>query len=398
MNETTRELDLIRTQLRAAIERDLHGRAPRLRLTHRRSLRLAIPTLALTAVATAAVVLGLTLSAASPGGAYAAARRALAATAEAPSGTITTTVLHGGVTHTVDAARWNGRGIAFSPGFGPIRQLLLIGGGMYVQTQEGTWLHYAIASDVAPKPLGGLVQLAQDNIASTTPQQILALATHVQETAQPDGTTVYTGTIPNSSLDPALVLGNDAITSMILGAQKRTDMMFGVGNQDEQGASGGQQEDLQLQMSVGGEGLVRQVSVTFQKEDTGSPTVDGTYTWSVTYSQLGSTPPITAPPSSTDVPPGTLPPGFPPSNTQTHDTQTTAPTITPAEQADYLRAAACIRSRGVPDFPDPTFQNGHVRFNIPSSIDRNSPQIKSAQATCVKLIPAGLPYSNTQGG
>jgi hypothetical protein len=308
MNETTWELDLIRTQLRAAIERDLHGRTPRLRVTHHRPFRLAIPTLAVLAAATAAV-LGLTLTATSPENASAAARRALAATAAAPSGTITTTVLHGGVTHTVDATRWNGRDIAFSPGFGPIPQLLLIGGGMYVQTSDGTWLHYANASDVGPKPLGGLEQLAQDNIAGTTPQQILALATHVQKTAQPDGTTVYAGTIPNSSLDPGIAPGNDAITSMILGAQKRTDMMFGVGKRNEGDAPGGQQNDLQLQMSVGGDSLVRQVSVTFQQEDTGSPAVDGTYMWSVTYSQLGSTPPITAPPSSTEVPPGTLPPG-----------------------------------------------------------------------------------------
>src|SRR5262249_60090930 len=131
-----------------------------------------------------------------------------------------TTVLHGGVTHTVGAARWHGRDIAFSPGFGPIPQLLLIGGGMYVQTQEGTWLHYANASDVAPKPLGGLVQLARDNIAGTTPQQILALATHVQKTGQPDGTTLYTGTIPNGSMHPALVPGNHATPSPLLASQK----------------------------------------------------------------------------------------------------------------------------------------------------------------------------------
>src|SRR5262245_29265692 len=291
MNEPARELDLIRTQLRAAIERDLHGRSPRSRTTHRRPFRLAIPTLAVLAAATAAIVLGLTLSAASPSSASAAAARALAATAAAPSGTLTTTVLHAGVTRTVEAARWNGSDIAFSPGLGPIQQLLLIGDGMYVQTSDGAWLHYANASNVAPKPLGGLMQLAQDTISGTTPQQILALATHVQKTAQPDGTTDYTGTIPYGSLDPAIVSGNDAVTSMILGAQKRTHSMFGAGTGD---APGGQQNDLQLQMSVGGDGLVRQVNVTFQQEGTGSPAADGTYTWSVTYSQLGSTPPITA--------------------------------------------------------------------------------------------------------
>src|SRR5262249_32929093 len=151
-----------------------------------------------------------------------------------------------------DASRWNGRDIAFSPGLGPIQQLLLIGGGAYVQTSDGTWWHYANASDVAPKPIGGVVGLARDNIAGTTPPQILALATNVQKTAQSDGTTVYTGTIPSSSLDPATVPGNDAITSMILGAQKRTDMMFGGGGKgDERPGASCCQNDLELQMSVG---------------------------------------------------------------------------------------------------------------------------------------------------
>jgi hypothetical protein len=196
---------------------------------------------------------------------------------------------------------------------------------MYVQTSDGTWLHYANASDVGPKPLGGLEHLAQDHIAGTTPQQILALATHVQKTAQLEGTTVYTGTIPNSNIDPALVPGNDAITSMILGAQKRSVMMFGVGPKERDVPGSQLNGDLQLQMSVGGDGLVRQVSVTFHQEDTGSPAVDRTYVWSVTYSQLGSTPPIAAPPSSTDVPSGTLP-----QNTQTQPTppQETVPATT----------------------------------------------------------------------
>src|SRR5262249_33474155 len=227
-----------------------------------RSLRFAIPTLAVLAAASAAVVLGLTLSAASPSSASAAASRALAATAAAPSGTMTTTVVHAGVARTTDSARWNGQDIAFPPGLGLVPQLLLIGSGMYVQTSDGTWLHYADASNVGPKPLGGLVQLARDNIAGTTAQQILALATHVRKTARSDGTTLYTGTIPSNSLDPGSVTGNDAITSMLLGAQKRTDMMFGAGKGD---AAGDLQNDLQLRMTVEGDGLVKQVIVSFQR-------------------------------------------------------------------------------------------------------------------------------------
>src|SRR5262249_28703807 len=107
MNDIPEELLLYRTQLRDAIRRDLHHRTRRSRVTQPPSLRVAIPRLSVLAASTAAIVLGLTLSAASPSGASAAAARALAATAAAPSGTMTTAVLHGGVNHTVDATRWN---------------------------------------------------------------------------------------------------------------------------------------------------------------------------------------------------------------------------------------------------------------------------------------------------
>ena len=68
-----------------------------------------------------------------------------------------------------------------------------------------------------------------------------------------------------------------------------------------------------------------------------------------------------------------------------------AQTITPAEQADYLRAAACLRSHGFPGFPDPAFHHNAVSVNIPSSISQYSAQFESAARTCAKLIPKGLP-------
>jgi hypothetical protein len=67
------------------------------------------------------------------------------------------------------------------------------------------------------------------------------------------------------------------------------------------------------------------------------------------------------------------------------------PTITPADQADYLKAVACMRAHGFPGFPDPVFQNNDVTFNAAASrIDTNSSQYKSALTACQKLIPAGL--------
>jgi hypothetical protein len=68
--------------------------------------------------------------------------------------------------------------------------------------------------------------------------------------------------------------------------------------------------------------------------------------------------------------------------------------ITPADELDYLKAAACMRDHGIPDFPDPTIVGGHVKFSPPPSMNRSSPQVEAALTTCRKLIPAGLPYSN----
>jgi hypothetical protein len=70
-------------------------------------------------------------------------------------------------------------------------------------------------------------------------------------------------------------------------------------------------------------------------------------------------------------------------------------TITTADQADYLKAAACMRSHGAPNFPDPAFENGSVTFTLRTPIDTNSSEYKSALETCQKLIPAGLPYSSS---
>jgi hypothetical protein len=66
-------------------------------------------------------------------------------------------------------------------------------------------------------------------------------------------------------------------------------------------------------------------------------------------------------------------------------------TITPADQTDYLKAVACMRSHGFPDFPDPTFENNSVQVSIPSTINQDSSQFNRAATVCTKLIPAGLP-------
>ncbi len=69
------------------------------------------------------------------------------------------------------------------------------------------------------------------------------------------------------------------------------------------------------------------------------------------------------------------------------------PTITSADQADYLKAVTCMRSHGYPQFPEPVFQGNSVTFHPTTPIDTNAPQYQRALAICDKLIPAGLPYS-----
>jgi hypothetical protein len=297
MNDILDELRLYRSQLLDAIDRDLQRHTPRSRLTYRRSLRLGVPTLAVVAAA-AAAVLGLTLTAASPSSAYAAARKALASTAAAGSGTITGTVTHDGSSYTLDTTQWNGSSIAVTPGdrseLGSNQGLVLIEGKAYVQEEDGSWLQYASESDVGPK-VGPMIELAHNNVAGTTADQILALATDLAQTPQPDGTTLYTGTIPNLNTDPGVPATDDTILRIISNLRSGPD--------NAPGAPGGYHNGLQLNMTAGLDGLVQQIALTFRQEDTGSAGDDGTYTWTIGYSRLDSTPPITPPARSTPTPP-----------------------------------------------------------------------------------------------
>jgi hypothetical protein len=52
--------------------------------------------------------------------------------------------------------------------------------------------------------------------------------------------------------------------------------------------------------------------------------------------------------------------------------------------------AKCMRSNGVPNFPDPKLGGGFL-FNTRARIDPSSPAFKAAQAKCHKLLPAGGP-------
>jgi hypothetical protein len=63
--------------------------------------------------------------------------------------------------------------------------------------------------------------------------------------------------------------------------------------------------------------------------------------------------------------------------------------ITPSEQSKYLKAAACIRSHGIPNFPDPTFSGGGVHIEH-QGLNESSPAFKAAVHACESLIPGGV--------
>jgi hypothetical protein len=59
-----------------------------------------------------------------------------------------------------------------------------------------------------------------------------------------------------------------------------------------------------------------------------------------------------------------------------------------SERQQALSYARCMRSHGVPTFPDPKFQaNGGTVLPIGKDVNPNSPQVKAASRACQKLLP-----------
>jgi hypothetical protein len=271
---------------------------PAPRVVSRRLIGLSVVAAAVGVLACVAVV--LTLSASSPASALAAARRALDATFAATSGTMTVTTVQGGATTTLETTRWHGSDVALSAtsgALGPNRQLLLIGGGAYVQRADGRWLHYADETKIGQ--LGVAVQLARANVAGNGAQQVLALANDVKRT-HTDGGTVYTGTIPTSN--PVRIANNPADDAIL----RLVNRLRGDGNPpvspnpfDRHPA---RYDAVQLTMTVAGDGLVNSISLTVQPTTGTSGHQPPASTFGVTYSQLGDTPPITPPATSTPTP------------------------------------------------------------------------------------------------
>jgi hypothetical protein len=64
--------------------------------------------------------------------------------------------------------------------------------------------------------------------------------------------------------------------------------------------------------------------------------------------------------------------------------------IPAAEQQQFLRYSQCMRTHGVPQFPDPKFSGGGVQLRMPPGIGPDSPSLKTAQQACKSLQPGGM--------
>ena len=59
----------------------------------------------------------------------------------------------------------------------------------------------------------------------------------------------------------------------------------------------------------------------------------------------------------------------------------------PKQQAQDIRFASCMRTRGVPNFPDPDHDGA---FTLPSGLDQQSPQFQRATKACANVEPNSL--------
>jgi hypothetical protein len=77
------------------------------------------------------------------------------------------------------------------------------------------------------------------------------------------------------------------------------------------------------------------------------------------------------------------------------------PTQAQVQQAwnDMRDFARCMRSHGVPNWPDPAVtsqQDQRPFFNLPASIDPNAPQITTKVSACQRVLHANNPLVTTQ--
>jgi hypothetical protein len=64
--------------------------------------------------------------------------------------------------------------------------------------------------------------------------------------------------------------------------------------------------------------------------------------------------------------------------------------IPAAEQQKFLRYSQCMRTHGVPQYPDPKFSGGGVELRMPPGLGPDSPSVQAAQQACKSMSPGAM--------
>jgi hypothetical protein len=73
--------------------------------------------------------------------------------------------------------------------------------------------------------------------------------------------------------------------------------------------------------------------------------------------------------------------------------------IPPKAKEQALKFSACMRSHGVPNFPDPVFSGGGARLQLTGAgANPSSPAFKAAQKVCGSPLPGGIVRGSTSVG
>jgi hypothetical protein len=259
--------------------------APSRSRPRRRLLGLSAAGAALAAAA--AVVAFVTVGSSGVQNASAAFEKAAAVTAASAerSGTAEVRMTHNGEVWVERTIRWNGGDLALASDTPrqakkPGTDMLVVDGLMYV-IEDGRWLNIGSPTSIDPDsgttPDEYLAAVRQD-VGGATLRRITNGMTGPTTRTLDDGSTVYTG---------AVAAGLVARESAFKEGQAIRVLPFGYAAHDQ---AANPANRLQTSVTVGPEGVVREIAVTW-----------GAWTYTVTYSRLGETAAPKAPANARDL-------------------------------------------------------------------------------------------------
>jgi len=261
---------------------------PRMRHVRPRRPFIGISAAGMAVAAAAAVAVAVFVTVGTPGGkvgvqgAHAAIMQAMTVSAESAqqSGTVNVRITHDGELWAAKVIGWNGDNIEItdnSPGGASSgSQILVVDGTLYGHDPHYQgWVEIGPVSSIDPgsgtTPTEQLAAIRED-VGGSTLQRIVGAMTGLMTTHKGDGSTVYSGTV---------AAGQIARETGFKEGQNIRVFPFGY---VAHGAAADATSPLDTAVTVGSDGVITEIAVTW-----------GTWAYTVTYSDLGSTPPLVAP-------------------------------------------------------------------------------------------------------